>query len=89
MEIKRCKPAGKTEGWYDAAGTRYYHPQELQQIVEALLTAHEPKCTYPGAGDPPCLWDVGELCDVHHERESCQWWTICNCEACNLAQEIR
>ena len=29
MNITLCMPAGKPKGWYDATGTRYYHPQEL------------------------------------------------------------
>ena len=38
MEITRCTPIGKPEGWYDASGTRYYHPQELSAKL-AKVTA--------------------------------------------------
>lgn len=57
-------------------------------VAKALLTAHAPKCTYPG-GEPFCLWDEDEVCTIHMSgKAGCKWWTICECEACKVARSL-
>ena len=57
MEINRVTPAGKKLGWYDAAGTRYYHQAELaalQKVVDAARMITEEHDSWPNEKCPCC-----------------------------------
>ena len=41
MEITRCKPMGKEEGWYNAIGTRYYHQFDVDALAAEVRRLQE------------------------------------------------